>query len=189
MHREDTTMSTDVSTFFLSDALIEQAIADFVEESERQLATLKRVPARQRTPAEREGITELARDIKAYERVSEYWAARIYPRCIDGDWQIASLSERGTVHHIWRSGERWACDCKTAHHGCFHVHQAMMAVIERALDLAEQYDETPAAPEPPIHPDDYEPEPDIVGDDIFLPTPAQLGRRLAEARSKYLTAA
>lgn len=179
---------SDLSThpFFLPDALIEQAIENFVEESERQLATLKAIPWRQRNEAERAGIIELPRDIKAYTRVGDYWAARVYPRCIDGEWQIASLSEPGTLHRIWRSGVRWACDCKTAHHGYFHVHQAMMAVIERGLELAEQCDVAPAPDAP--HPDDFEAAPDI-DEEPFLPTPAQLGRRLAEARSKYLTAA
>lgn len=179
-------MSTNVSTFFLPDALIEQAIENFVEESQRALDLHLAIPPSQRTPADRDAIAELRRDIKAYTRVGDYWAARVYPRCIDGEWQIASLSEPGTLHRIWRSGVRWACDCKCAERGYFHVHQAMMAVIERGLELAEQYDVAPAPDAP--HPDDFEAAPDI-DEEPFLPTPAELGRRLAGARSTYLKAA
>ncbi|KPV52926.1 hypothetical protein SE17_12600 [Kouleothrix aurantiaca] len=128
-----------MTTFFLPEELIHEAIADFTTEAERALAIYQATPARQRTPDERAAITELKRDLKAYARVADYWAAGVYPRAIDGIWEVASLSERGTQHHIWRENNRWACDCKAAGRGYFHVHQAMMAVIERALELAESH--------------------------------------------------
>lgn len=128
-----------MTTFFLPDTLIEAAIEDFTTETERALAIYQATPTRQRTPDERAAIAALQRDLKAYARVADYWAAGVYPRAIDGIWEVASLSERGTQHHIWRENNRWVCDCKAAARGYFHVHQAMMAVIERALELAEQH--------------------------------------------------
>ena len=125
--------------FFLPDTLIEQAIEDFSDEASRSLALYLAIPVRQRTPEERETITALRREIAAYARVADYWAAGLYPRAIDGLWEVASLSERGTQHHIWRENNRWVCDCKAAGRGYFHVHQAMMCVIERAQELAEQH--------------------------------------------------
>lgn len=173
--------------FFLPDALIEQAIENFVEEIERALRAYEATPARQRTPDERAAIAQLKRDRKAYARVADYWAAGVYPRAIDGLWEVGSLSERGTQHHIWREGNRWACDCKCADRGYFHVHQAMMAVIERGMELAEQY-----APEVEPAGDAYElfePEPDIDDEPFPFDAPRQLGQRLAAARRQYQEAA
>lgn len=161
--------------FFLPDSLIEQAIEDFVYEAQRALDIHLAIPVRQRTADDRAAITQLRRDIKAYERVGDYCAAGLYPRAIDALWEVGSLSEPGTQHHIWREENKWVCDCKCADRGYFHVHQAMMAVIERAMDLAEQHG--------------YEPEVEI-DEDPFLPdAPAALGRRLAAARAEYLKAA
>lgn len=128
-----------MTTFFLPDALIHETIEDFTTEAERALAIYEATPTRQRTPDERAAITALKRDIAAYQNVAKYWDAGIYPRAIDGIWEVASLSERGTQHHIWRENNRWVCDCKAAGRGYFHVHQAMMCVLERALELAEQH--------------------------------------------------
>lgn len=128
-----------MTSFFLPDTLIEAAIEDFTTETQRALALYQATPARQRTSDERAAIAALQRDLKAYARVADYWAACVCPRAIDGIWEVASLSERGTRHHIWREENRWVCDCKAASRGYFHVHQAMMCVIERALELAEQH--------------------------------------------------
>ena len=173
-----------MQSFFLPTSLIEQAIEQFVDEIDRALRAYEATPARQRTPDERQAIAQLKRDRKAYEKVGDYWAAGIYPRAIDGLWEVGSLSERGTMHHIWREGNRWACDCRCAERGYFHVHQAMMSVIERGMELAEQY-----APEVEPAPDAYElyePEPDIDPEPFPTDAPRVLGQRLAAARASYV---
>lgn len=176
-----------MQAFFIPEALIEQAIEQFVEEAQRALDLYLAIPVRQRTPDERSAITQLKRDIKAYERVGDYWAAGLYPRAIDALWEVGSLSEPGTQHHIWREGNRWACDCKCADRGYFHVHQAMMAVIERGMELAEQYEGEvePAGDAYEL----YEPEPDIDPEPFPTDAPRVLGQRLAAARRQYQEAA
>src|SRR5690349_7029261 len=114
--------------FFLPPALVQQALEDFQGDAQRALDQYLAIPVRQRTDDERQCIAALRRDVGAYTRALAYWDAEIYPRCIYGIWEIDSLSERasGTKHHIWREGSKWACDCKCADRGYFHVHQAIM---------------------------------------------------------------
>jgi hypothetical protein len=126
--------------FFLPPALVEQALEDFLDETHRALDIYEAIPIRQRTADDRQALKELRRDAHAYNRALDYCQEGIWPSCIDGVWEIDSLSERGQVkHHIWREGGKWACDCKCAGHGYFHVHQAIMTGIERGLELAEQH--------------------------------------------------
>ncbi|MFN8504422.1 hypothetical protein [Kouleothrix sp.] len=190
--------------FFIQPELIHAAIEDLASEAERALALYQATPARQRTPDERAAIAALQRDLKAYARVADYWAAGVYPRAIDGIWEVASLSERGTQHHIWREHNRWVCDCKAAARGYFHVHQAMMQVIERAMDRASDYaaDAQPAtttAPETDAQAafDTYAPVPDLDPEPFWcddLPEPItaaarqQLVRRITAARAQRVAA-
>jgi len=167
--------------FFLPPALVEEVLTDLLKLASTGLSSLEAIPVRQRTDDERLMLGKARNEVKAYRTALDYWRAGIYPSCLDGIWSIESLSERGQViHHIWREFDtqarvyRWRCDCKCAERSPFHVHQAVMTAIEVALDRADSlaYDATD------------------VDDEPFGPdAPAQLGRRLAAARSAYLQAA
>ena len=159
-------MSAQQPQPFIPLALLDEARGILVDQLQAMLDAYERTPQRQRTPDERQAIVALRRDIAAYARQADYQAAGLFPTVLDGTWQIGSLSEKGTVHQIWRDETvptRWACDCKQAGR-CFHVHQAYMLVIELALDLADRYDSeaTPAAPQ-------LDPEPDTFSDGTPIP--------------------
>ncbi len=186
-------MTDNPQHFFLPPALVQQALEDFLAEVHRGLDVLEAIPVRQRSDDDRLALKLARRDAAAYARALDYWEEELYPSCLDGIWSIDSLSERGQVkHHIWHEYDttagrwHWRCDCKQANGG-FHVHQAIMIGIERALDLADAYD-VPA----PASLDDLanealaqaEPPAETEHDDPFLPdAPRELGRRLALARS------
>jgi len=98
----------------------------------------------------------------AYNKALFHWDKGLRPtQAANGDWLIPSGSTGGLVHRVSREGNVWLCgpSCKAT---AFHWHQALIEALERAEELMDLHDDLDAEP---------------------LPTPADLGARLAAARA------
>lgn len=159
-------------------AALEERAQQVGDEIKRLQAALKANDA-QGDPDYKTEIAYLTKHFNAYNKALWYWEKGIRPtKASNGDWLIPSGSQAGgVIHRVSRDGGVWTCgpSCKA---NSFHWHGAIIEAMDRAEELVEMHDDSPAW---------YEPEPDVDAEP-FLPTatPAELAARLAKARADIL---
>jgi hypothetical protein len=178
--------NTTQADFFLPPALVAAALDELLQQCHDQIDRLGR-QQQQGDPTVKEETRFWLSQYRALTKASYYWQQGVRPAVSErGAWLIPSASRPGAVvHEVTRHGGIWVCG-PTCEAKSFHWHTALLAGIERARELADLHDDGD------VEEDAYDAyEPEAGGDaDPFLPDAgATLGRRLAEARKRYLQAA
>lgn len=176
--------------FFLPPALIAAALEELMGECHTQIDRLARQSKQGDPDVKAESRFWLAQ-YRAFTKALHYWQQGVRPTVsTSGAWLIPSASRpSAVVHEMTKHGGVWACGptCEAGGRGIFHWHSALIQGIEKAMELADLHDDGDAEPYDAY--EAYEPEADIDPEPFPTDAPAQLGRRLAEAREKYLRAA
>jgi hypothetical protein len=181
-----------------SDAFIAAALEEFVTETQTLLdAALAQKPA---DADVRDEIKFWRAQRNAFVKAQHYFGQGVRLTQTPSGYTVPSASRPGAlVHCCYKVGDIWACSCEAGEKGFFHWHTALIHAVERGLELARL-----AAKPPPPSPilvstsqaglclsrdgrTQVAPSPaDVataIGRVAKQPTPAQLGQRLALARS------
>ena len=165
--------------FFLPAELVAQALASLAEQCHDEIDRLDRQPHQGAPDIKSEKVFFL-RQYRAFIKAAYHWGRGVRPvLSASGSWLVPSGSRAGQIYEVTKHGGVWQCGPDCAGRDFFHWHTALIAGLDRAMELAEQQDDGDPGPgEPPT---------DDATDDPYLPdaddlaAAQQLGRRIARA--------
>lgn len=173
-------MTDNATDFFLPADLVARALASLAEQCHDEINNLDRQP-HQGAPDIKSERTFYLRQYRAFIKAAYHWGRGIRPvPTPTGGWLVPSGTRAGVIHEVARHGGVWVCGPSCEGREAFHWHVALVAGIDKSIEMADQEDDGRAEPR-----DDYEvyePEAEIE-DNPRLPDLTDHGARLARARA------